>query len=309
MAMVPSSRPLYLVCTWKEVCNLLNRILCRRHVVARKEGWIWDKTRSMVDSGGLCVLCMVSTTNIFTTSDRNHRSLYPLMPLWPFSLQRDVSIELVSTRDRDFSGFLPVDMRGIRGWIPSPVFCVQQQIIFIMHSRAWSYITWNNECFPKHLGVVVMPKQHPTNIKPGFRMLALSVWRGRVHLKTLESFLLSQIPILKNIQINTQLENSTKSRLEIFSNKYKNKLENIWRTAEKESTHLELYFKRYDQSKIGQNLILYKIWKRKTVRWWIRFPELKTYSQKIRLQTENALCQKNTFGKGRRTFRFTPSVI
>ena len=58
-------------------------------------------------------------------------------------------------------------------------------------------------------------------------MLALSVWRGRVHLKTLESFLLSQIPILKNIQINTQLENSTKSRLENFSNKYKNKLENI----------------------------------------------------------------------------------
>ena len=38
MAMVPSSRPLSLVCTWKEVCNLLNRIHNRKHVVARKEG-------------------------------------------------------------------------------------------------------------------------------------------------------------------------------------------------------------------------------------------------------------------------------
>ena len=34
--MEPSSRPLYFVCTRKEVKNLLNRILCRKHVAARK---------------------------------------------------------------------------------------------------------------------------------------------------------------------------------------------------------------------------------------------------------------------------------
>ena len=34
--MEPSSRPLYLVCTWKEVSNLLNRILYKKHVAARK---------------------------------------------------------------------------------------------------------------------------------------------------------------------------------------------------------------------------------------------------------------------------------
>ena len=34
--MEPSSRPLYLVCTRKEVSNLLNCILCRKHVAARK---------------------------------------------------------------------------------------------------------------------------------------------------------------------------------------------------------------------------------------------------------------------------------
>ena len=34
--MEPSSRPLYLVCTRKEVTNLLNLIPCRKHVAARK---------------------------------------------------------------------------------------------------------------------------------------------------------------------------------------------------------------------------------------------------------------------------------
>ena len=34
--MEPSSRPFYLVCTRNEVTNLLNRILCRKHVAARK---------------------------------------------------------------------------------------------------------------------------------------------------------------------------------------------------------------------------------------------------------------------------------
>ena len=34
--MEPSPWPLYLVCTRKEVCNWLNRILCRRHVAAQK---------------------------------------------------------------------------------------------------------------------------------------------------------------------------------------------------------------------------------------------------------------------------------
>ena len=101
-------------------------------------------------------------------------------------------------------------------------------------------------------------------------MLALSGWRGRVHLRTFESFLFSKIPISRNIQINTQLKNSIKSRLEIFSNKYENKLEKILKTTEKESTHLELYFKRYDQSKTGSNLFLNKIRKRKTSRKEIR---------------------------------------
>ena len=165
----------------------------------------------MVDSGGLSIPYMVSSIIIFTTSDRNHRSLYPLMPLWPFSLQRDVSIELVSTRDRDFSGSLPVDMRGNRGWIPSPVFCVQQQIIFIKHFRHGQI----SREITNVSGVAVMPKQHPTNIKPSFRMLALSVWRGRVHHKTFESCLPSN-SYFENVRINTHSKQYKKLSWKFF---------------------------------------------------------------------------------------------
>ena len=45
-----SSRPLYLVCTRKEVNNLLNRILCWKHVAARK-GKNDNVTQSMLTSG------------------------------------------------------------------------------------------------------------------------------------------------------------------------------------------------------------------------------------------------------------------
>ena len=38
---------------------------------------------------------------------------------------------------------------------------------------------------------------HIKNIMPGFRMLAFNVWKGRVHSKTFESFLLSPKSYLK----------------------------------------------------------------------------------------------------------------
>ena len=47
--MEPSSRPLYLVCTRKEVNNLLNRILCRKHLAAR-EGTNSNVARSTLTS-------------------------------------------------------------------------------------------------------------------------------------------------------------------------------------------------------------------------------------------------------------------
>ena len=58
-------------------------------------------------------------------------------------------------------------------------------------------------------------------------MLAFKVQKGGVHHKFFESLLLSSFPILKNIRINTQYKNSTKSCLGKFSNKYENKLDEI----------------------------------------------------------------------------------
>jgi hypothetical protein len=49
------------------------------------------------------------------------------------------------------------------------------------------------------LGVVAISKQHTTNIILGFRMLAFSVWSGRVHHKTFRKLLPSPFPNFENI--------------------------------------------------------------------------------------------------------------
>ena len=59
--------------------------------------------------------------------------------------------------------------------------------------------------------------EHTKNIMPGFRMLAFKVWKGRVHSKTFESFLLSlQSPILNKFELTHKFKNSTKSCLKFF---------------------------------------------------------------------------------------------
>ena len=69
-----------------------------------------------------------------------------------------------------------------------------------MHMIVSSHKITNAPC---QGGVVTVSKTHK-NIMPGFRMLAFKLWRGRVHSKTFESFLLSPTnPIFENIQINT----------------------------------------------------------------------------------------------------------
>ena len=57
---------------------------------------------------------------------------------------------------------------------------------------------------------------HTKNIMPGFRMLAFNVWKGRVHSKSFESFLLFQNPIFKNMQITHISKTVQKSCLENF---------------------------------------------------------------------------------------------
>jgi hypothetical protein len=86
-------------------------------VVRNKYGGYWNKTRSMVDSGGLRVPCMVSITIIFQTNRQQHHSSCPTMPYWVYSSQRNTSISSCLLKTRGFSGFLPVGIRSIRGGI------------------------------------------------------------------------------------------------------------------------------------------------------------------------------------------------
>ena len=91
---------------------------------------------------------------------------------------------------------------------------------------------------------------------PGFRMLAFKLWRGRVHSKTFESFLLPlHNPILNKFELTHTFKTVQKSCLENFQINMKNKLDNIWETTEKESSHLDLYLKSYSQSKFSQSSI------------------------------------------------------
>ena len=58
---------------------------------------------------------------------------------------------------------------------------------------------------------------HSKNIMPGFRMLALIVWKGRVHSKTFESFLSLPKILFKNIFELTHISKSVqKSCLKFF---------------------------------------------------------------------------------------------
>ena len=76
--------------------------------------------------------------------------------------------------------------------------------------HANDHITWNNKSFKmrwcyKHVN------KHTKNIMPGFRMLAFKVWKGRVHSKTFESFLLSlQSPILNKFELTHKSKTAQK---------------------------------------------------------------------------------------------------
>ena len=73
-----------------------------------------------------------------------------------------------------------------------------------------------------------------------------------------------------------------------FSNKYENKLDNIWETTEKESSHLDLYLKSYSQSKFQSNSVFKIKQKKKTFQIRIRFRAEETYFGRLRFHLEHA---------------------
>ena len=61
--------------------------------------------------------------NQYTSTNRqNHHSSYLIMPYRTQPSRRGTRDKLVSTQDRDFPGFLPVGMKGIRGCLLSQAY-------------------------------------------------------------------------------------------------------------------------------------------------------------------------------------------
>ena len=85
-------------------------------------------------------------------------------------------------------------------------------------------------------------------------MLAFKLWRGRVPLKTFESFLLSLFPILRNIQINThKLKTVQKVVSEIFQINMKINLMKFERGRKKNQINRGFMLKDIASQSSGQN--------------------------------------------------------
>ena len=120
------------------------------------------------------------------------------MPYRTYSSRRGTRDKLVSTQDRDFPGFLPVCMRSLRGWLPSPAypFLTAKHLHYALMRMTLSSHK-NNVCSKSRWCCNRIKTPHK-NIMPEFRMLAFKSMQGGA---LFESFLLSPFPILKNIQI------------------------------------------------------------------------------------------------------------
>ena len=156
---------------------------------------------------------MISIVNISHTNRQNHHSSYLNMPYWLYSSQRNISSKLVSTQDRDFPGFLPVGMRGRRGWILSPVY--QFPTARNLHHALMSVIIPSHKITSTSCqGGVVNVSDNTQQYYAGVQNACLlSAYKWRVLMKV--SFSL-HIPIFKWIQINTYTKNRTKVVLIIF---------------------------------------------------------------------------------------------
>ena len=142
-------------------------------VVRNKYGGYWNKTRSMVDSGGLSISCMISITNIFQPTDRITTHHTSSCHTGHNRLDEELD-KLVSTQDRGFPGFLPVGMKGIRGWLLSQTYQIPTAR---NHQYALIGMTISHKITntPYHGGVVTVIKQRTTVLCQGSECLPSSV--------------------------------------------------------------------------------------------------------------------------------------
>jgi hypothetical protein len=179
-------------------------------VVRNKYGGYWNKTRSMVDSGGLCVPCMVSTTNIFHTIRQKSPLIIPLHAsltiLAPTRCQHKARVYPRQRLLRIPSG-RHVRYKGVN------------TVISILISRARNFphalqgmITTSHEIThaSKHLGVVVTSNNTRQTLDQVSGCLPFRCRGVGCTTKLLKVFLLSPFPILKSIRINTQFKKKYK---------------------------------------------------------------------------------------------------
>ena len=162
-------------------------------VVRNKYGGYWNKTRSTVDSGGSSIPCMISMTNIFHPTESPLISPYHAIP--DITVPTETGDKLMPTQGRGFPGFLPVCMQGTWGWLSSQVCPFPTAWKSITCTHAYDHITWNNKFLQSEVMLWTCHRTHK-NIRPGFRMLAFNVWKGRVHSKTWNISPLFKNPIL-----------------------------------------------------------------------------------------------------------------
>ena len=114
-------------------------------VVRNKYGGYWNKPRSMVDSGGLSIPCMISMTNIFQPTESPLIS--PCHDIPDITVPTETGDKLMPTQGRGFPGFLPVCMQGTWGWLSSQVCPFPTAWKLITCTHAYDHITWNNKSF------------------------------------------------------------------------------------------------------------------------------------------------------------------
>ena len=169
-------------------------------VVQNKYGGYWHKTRSTVDSGGLSIPCMVSITNMFQPKDKfttHHTSLCRTRHNRLDEDRRQARVyprqrfsRISSDRHERHTRVITITMYQI------PIARNHQYALMSM------FISSHKIMKTPRQGVLQPYQTTHDNIMPGLRMLAFKLWRGMVHSKKFESFLLLQNPIFENIPIN-----------------------------------------------------------------------------------------------------------
>jgi len=167
----------------------------------------------MVDSGGLSIPCMISITNIFHPTDRITTHHTPSCHTGHTRLDEELGTSSGLPKTETF----PASFRQARKAYEDD-YChkhdhFQQQenlqyawehLYALMSLNISSHKITDTSC----RGGIAIVSANTHKIMPEFRMLAFKVWKGRVHSKTFESFLLSP-KILFKIFLNQYVVSKT----------------------------------------------------------------------------------------------------